>query len=87
MLFGTQEQLKDPDPGPGPGLTNNMQLHARAHFGLRGDLTLVGAGIAGLHIFYLQGPVFVGLLEGQKTLVGNEDRSEKKRNVSNLYEI
>lgn len=63
-----------------------MQLHARAHFGLRGDLTLIGAGIAGLHIFYLQGPVFLGLLECQKTLVGNEDRSEKKINVNNLYE-
>lgn len=63
-------------PCPWPWLTNNLQLHTRAHFGLRGDLALVGAGIAGLHIFNLQGPVFVGLLKRQETLVSNEDRSE-----------
>lgn len=60
-------------------LTNNLQLHARAHFRLGRDLALVGARIPRLHIFYLERPVFIWLLEGEKALIRYEHSSAMKQ--------
>jgi len=60
-----------------------LQLDTGADFGLRRDLALVGAGVPGLDVLNLQGPVLVRLLDGQESLVGYEDGPESGMQNSN----